>query len=117
MDEDGAFALVTACGEAIVNACEHAYPDGRPGTFTISGRRRDGAATVQVEDDGVWPHEAGLCRDPFDERGRGIPMMFALADSVTLYSRLGRKGSVVVVTRAIVSDLAPVDEKAEPVAA
>jgi serine/threonine-protein kinase RsbW len=103
MDEDGEFALVAACGEAIVNACEHAYPKGKLGTFTVSGSLRRGVATVRVEDDGVWPQDAGVSKDPFDERGRGIPMMFALADSVTLYSKLGRHGSVVLMTRAVAS--------------
>lgn len=72
--------LQLVLGEAAANAAEHAYPDGAPGEVRISVRELDDHVRVDVGDDGRWrPRPA----DP-GHRGRGIAMIHALAQDVTV---------------------------------
>ena len=75
------FALITAVGEAVANAVEHAYRGEEPGGFTLRMQIDDEAITVEVEDHGRWR--------PFqrrEERGRGIVLMHELMDRVRITS-------------------------------
>jgi anti-sigma regulatory factor (Ser/Thr protein kinase) len=80
LDEDQRFALLTATGEAVANAVEHAYP-GPPGLVRVSAEPHDGVLTVTVEDDGKWKPAPPQRRE---ERGRGLPLMRALMDGVEI---------------------------------
>jgi serine phosphatase RsbU (regulator of sigma subunit)/anti-sigma regulatory factor (Ser/Thr protein kinase) len=68
-------AIKVACGEACANAIEHAY---RPGdaAFRIEASRRDSEVLITVRDFGGWRQPRGT------DRGRGLPLMEALMDSV-----------------------------------
>jgi anti-sigma regulatory factor (Ser/Thr protein kinase) len=78
IDEDRRFSIISAVGEAIANAIEHAY-SGTPGTVRLSVRIENAMVRVYIEDCGVWrPAEKR------DERGRGIPLMRALMDRVEI---------------------------------
>jgi serine phosphatase RsbU (regulator of sigma subunit)/anti-sigma regulatory factor (Ser/Thr protein kinase) len=68
-------AIKVACGEACANAIEHAY---RPGdaAFRIEASRGGREVLITVRDFGGWREPRGT------DRGRGLPMMEALMDSV-----------------------------------
>jgi anti-sigma regulatory factor (Ser/Thr protein kinase) len=70
-----AHAIKVACGEACANAIEHAY---RPGdaAFHIEASRHDSDVLIVVRDFGGWRNPRGT------DRGRGLPLMRALMDSV-----------------------------------
>src|SRR5215204_2309235 len=70
-----AHAIKVACGEACANAIEHAY---RPGdaAFRIEASRVDSDVLIVVRDFGGWREPRGT------DRGRGLPLMEALMDSV-----------------------------------
>jgi serine phosphatase RsbU (regulator of sigma subunit)/anti-sigma regulatory factor (Ser/Thr protein kinase) len=70
-----AHAIKVACGEACANAIEHAY---RPGdaAFRIEATRGNREVLITVRDFGGWREPRGT------DRGRGLPMMEALMDSV-----------------------------------
>ncbi|HEV7647326.1 MAG TPA: ATP-binding protein [Actinophytocola sp.] len=79
--------LVLAAYEAMANSVEHAYARsaGDPGSGEVelhAARTVDGSVVVTVSDHGTWkpPEESdGI-------RGRGIPLMQALADDTTITS-------------------------------
>ena len=68
-------AIKVACGEACANAIEHAY---RPGdaAFRIEASRVDSDVLIVIRDFGGWREPRGT------DRGRGLPLMEALMDSV-----------------------------------
>ncbi|MDQ6944138.1 MAG: SpoIIE family protein phosphatase [Candidatus Eremiobacteraeota bacterium] len=78
IDDDGRFSLLTAVGEAVANAVEHAYL-GPPGLVRVHAHAGDESLVVTVEDDGKWKPAQRR-----DERGRGLPLMRALMDGVEI---------------------------------
>jgi serine phosphatase RsbU (regulator of sigma subunit)/anti-sigma regulatory factor (Ser/Thr protein kinase) len=84
LDEDGRFALITAVGEAIANAVEHAYI-GTPGLVRVSAQANDDTLVVSIEDEGKWKPAQRR-----DERGRGLPLMRALMDAVEIRTHQAR---------------------------
>jgi anti-sigma regulatory factor (Ser/Thr protein kinase) len=72
--------LLLATNEAIANAVEHAYTDGERRPVRVQGSLDDGFR-VAVTDRGQW-REAR--KDGDDSRGRGISIMRALVDDVTI---------------------------------
>jgi anti-sigma regulatory factor (Ser/Thr protein kinase) len=75
------FSLITAVGEAVANAIEHAYRGEPPGIVAVRTDADNDTVTVEVEDHGRWR--------PFqrrDERGRGIVLMHELMDHVRITS-------------------------------
>jgi PAS domain S-box-containing protein len=92
-DDDVADVLVVA-GEACANAVEHAY-DGGPGELLVEARLGRGRElTVTVTDRGQWRTVPA----PGD-RGRGLPLMRALTDSVAV--AVGEAGTVVTLRRTL----------------
>jgi serine/threonine-protein kinase RsbW len=79
--------LVLAINEALANAAEFAYLScDRPKTMDLVaqydlGERR---LTARVCDNGVWRSAASHARDL--TRGRGIPLMKAASDRVTIHT-------------------------------
>jgi serine/threonine-protein kinase RsbW len=78
--------LVLAINEALANAAEFAYlsaDSDRPRTMDLIARYHAGDArlTVTICDHGVWRMPAAI---PDRTRGRGIPLMRALSDRVTI---------------------------------
>jgi serine/threonine-protein kinase RsbW len=75
---DRTFALVGSVGEAMANAVEHAY-SGQTGNVRVRVTNAGGALNATIEDFGRWKpaHKR-------DERGRGLPLMRALADGVEI---------------------------------
>jgi anti-sigma regulatory factor (Ser/Thr protein kinase)/putative methionine-R-sulfoxide reductase with GAF domain len=71
------YDVIAASGEAAANAVEHAYgPTG--GAMTVTAERTPEGIMVRVRDHGRWRPPRGM------ERGRGTPMMEALADEVRI---------------------------------
>ncbi|MFN2459212.1 MAG: SpoIIE family protein phosphatase [Candidatus Velthaea sp.] len=88
-DADRRFALEVAAGEAVANAIEHAYGIGS-GRFSVRAVETGAALEVEITDTGQW-------RAPRNEgRGRGVPIMRALAADVHIESGAG--GTVVRMT-------------------
>ena len=75
--------LLLAVNEALTNAAEFAYA-GRQGTMALQVRYdvADGTLVVDVSDRGRWRHVDAASRP--NTRGRGIPLMRALADRMTI---------------------------------
>jgi serine/threonine-protein kinase RsbW len=75
--------VLLAVNEALTNAAEFAY-GGRRGTMTMSARyfAAEGALLIDVADRGTWRHTDPQARS--NTRGRGIPLMHALADDATI---------------------------------
>lgn len=81
--------VVLAVNEALANAAEFAYlKNGGVGTIDVEAIRDGPTLTVTIADQGCWrePSPATQSR----ARGRGIPLMRALADDLTIdTSQLG----------------------------
>jgi anti-sigma regulatory factor (Ser/Thr protein kinase) len=115
VDRDAEADVLLACGEAAANAVEHAFPDqpdqpGQPGQggqagppgppappgqlsveLTLAAGRE---LTVRVADTGRWRRVPA----PGD-RGRGLPLMRAVMDSVRVEP--GEGGTVVTMRRRL----------------
>jgi PAS domain S-box-containing protein len=105
LPQQAAEDLQLALGEALANAVEHAYADGRPGECVWSVEREaDGGVSVCVEDFGVWrppPEDKG-------HRGRGLELIAALARDVDVQRRAdGRSGTTVRFRLAAPADARP----------
>ena len=93
-DDDTAADVLLACGEAAANAVEHAFPD-EPGELTVELRlSADRGLTLRVADSGRWRRVPA----PGD-RGRGLPLMHAVMDSVRVEP--GEGGTVVTMRRRL----------------
>ncbi|GAC1579134.1 MAG: hypothetical protein NVS3B7_13000 [Candidatus Elarobacter sp.] len=84
IEDEGRFSLLTAVGEAIANAVEHAYL-GSPGLVRVQAEAADGLLVISVEDEGKWKPAQRR-----DERGRGLPLMRALMDAVEIRTHQAR---------------------------
>jgi len=72
---DEAFDITVACQEACTNAIEHAYGPGKQ-AFELEALRTGDVVEIIVRDQGQWRTPRGV------HRGRGVPLMQALMDSV-----------------------------------
>lgn len=78
---DQRFSVITAVGEAVANAVEHAYRGEEPGLVEIHTAVTADVITIQVEDHGRWRPSQKR-----DERGRGIVLMHELMEHVRITS-------------------------------
>lgn len=72
--------LVLAVHEALTNVVDHAYLGRTPGPMTLLAQCAGAGITVTVSDRGHWRTEGSA---PEDRRGRGLPLIRALAPTVT----------------------------------
>ncbi|MET9002684.1 SpoIIE family protein phosphatase [Amycolatopsis sp. NPDC004169] len=79
LDADLAQDVLVAAGEACANAVEHAYGEDGGATAHLAARLTGGHLVVTVTDQGRWKQPPP---DNHVLRGRGVPMMEALADAV-----------------------------------
>ncbi|MGZ5331696.1 MAG: ATP-binding SpoIIE family protein phosphatase [Solirubrobacterales bacterium] len=91
-DEETTYDVVLACHEACANAIEHAHAPGH-GTFSVDAVHDDGKVRITVRDSGSWREPRGK------SRGRGLPLMRALMESVTVEH--GDGGTVIVLERGL----------------
>lgn len=81
IDPDVAGDLLLAVGEAVTNAVEHAVSDATPNVdLTVTADITESVLTLTISDTGRW-------RPPPttpSHRGRGLPLMHALADRATI---------------------------------
>lgn len=84
IDETTMCDIVLAVNEALANSAEFAYLEGGACTVDLEAVRdpRRRTVTVTVSDQGRWRETNPLERQRF--RGRGIPLMRTLADSVII---------------------------------
>jgi GAF domain-containing protein/anti-sigma regulatory factor (Ser/Thr protein kinase) len=75
-DADEIYDITVAVQEASANAVEHAYAPGSA-AFEVDARHDDGVITVVVKDRGQWRDARGGV-----QRGRGLPMMRSLMETV-----------------------------------
>jgi anti-sigma regulatory factor (Ser/Thr protein kinase) len=71
--------VLTAVGEAVANAVEHAYDPRQPGEVSLVARNEGDALIVEVRDTGRFQ-----VRDRTPGRGHGLSIMHAIADSVSI---------------------------------
>jgi anti-sigma regulatory factor (Ser/Thr protein kinase) len=74
--------------EAVANAVEHGAPCDN-GLISVSLHIRDGCLTTEIRDCGDFK-AAREPADSLDERGRGLPLMFAVMDNVEIDSVPGQ---------------------------
>lgn len=87
LDETRLCDVLLAVNEALANVAEFAYLNqDRAGTFDVEAvlDPRRSALTVTVSDRGRWRHTEAAGR--LRSRGRGIPLMRALADGFVIDS-------------------------------
>ena len=90
--DDEIYDVTVACQEACANAVEHAYAPGEE-AFEVEAVRLGDAVEISVRDRGQWRRARGT------HRGRGMPMMEALMDSVHVQHTAD--GTVVVLRRTL----------------
>ncbi|HKN93528.1 MAG TPA: SpoIIE family protein phosphatase [Thermoleophilaceae bacterium] len=91
--EDTACELKVACGEACMNAVEHAYPPG-DAVFEVRALNLGENVEIVVRDFGFWrPPRAG------SDRGRGLELMKRLTDSMKVVP--GSEGTTVHLLKAV----------------
>jgi anti-sigma regulatory factor (Ser/Thr protein kinase) len=82
LGERRTYDALVAIGEAVSNAIEHAYDEGRlHRTFTLRARFEGASCVVLVEDSGTWR------QDEPEPHGRGVSMMRQLSDECTIDRR------------------------------
>ncbi len=84
IDETTVCDIVLAVNEALANSAEFAYSESGAGTVDLEAARDRSrrTITVTVSDQGRWRETNPLERQR--SRGRGIPLMRTLADSVII---------------------------------
>ncbi len=100
LSERQIFDLQVAIGEAAANAIEHGSPGGTENHVRIQVVCDGNALVIKVKDEGKFKRrmpDPGMDHNSF--RGRGIPLMLALMDRVTIDE--AKDGTSVVLTKRI----------------
>lgn len=87
-DRDATEALRLGITEAVANAVEHGAPCEN-GLISVSLYIEAGCLTTEIRDCGDFK-PARQPADSLEERGRGLPLMFAVMDSVEIESAPGQ---------------------------
>ena len=93
--DDEIYDITVACQEACANAVEHAYAPGKE-AFEVEARKVGRTVEIVVRDRGQWRRARGT------HRGRGMPMMEALMDSVHVQHTAD--GTAVILRRELAGD-------------
>lgn len=99
LDEETRFNLITTVGEAVANASEHAYAQA-PGLVRVTVAPRNESLVVEVQDHGRWRPAQQR-----DERGRGLRLMRALAESVQILTEANGTTIRLTLPRADLADV------------
>lgn len=84
LDPQALFDTVTAVGEGVANAIEHAYA-GTSGEFTIRAQRYASEIALEIEDNGLWRRPVQLAKPGlYAERGRGLHIMRRLTHRASI---------------------------------
>jgi PAS domain S-box-containing protein len=78
--DDENHQVVLACNEAVSNAIEHAYGPG-DGSVVMNAALSEGEVSITVRDYGRWREPRG------ENRGRGLSLMEAVMDSVSVVTK------------------------------
>jgi len=95
--DEEVYDITVACQEACANAVEHAYAPGAE-AFEVEAAVIGSTVEIAVRDRGRWRRSRGT------HRGRGMPMMEALMDSVHVQHTAD--GTTVVLRRTLGGDRA-----------
>lgn len=99
--------VTMATNEAVQNAIEHAHGLGSE-AFEVELEREGGDVVVSVRDRGRWRERVGGTRG----RGRGLPLMRALMDDVTVDP--GPHGTTVTMRRRVDQEVETASSAARP---
>ena len=83
-DEKTVFAIKVAISEAAANAIEHGSPKGEEDTIQIEISCSIDNMTVRIKDNGSFQRKKATENDHLSTRGRGIYLITALMDSVSI---------------------------------
>jgi len=83
-NEEQIFDIKVAIGEAVSNAIEHGSPKGPLNSIKITACFLNDALELNVIDEGVFKRAIKVDDPDPHHRGRGIPFMLALMDTVTI---------------------------------
>lgn len=86
LNDDQSFALITAIGEATINAIEHAY-GFLGGKIIITINFNTKILHASVEDFGSWKHYVLPVKETLLHRGRGLILIGALMSRYSLVSK------------------------------
>jgi PAS domain S-box-containing protein len=84
--------IVLACNEAFANAIEHAYGPG-DGSVELDAALADHEVSITVRDSGRWREPRG------ENRGRGLRLIEAVMDSLTVVKSKGEGTEVTMVRK------------------
>jgi anti-sigma regulatory factor (Ser/Thr protein kinase) len=76
--------VILAVNEALANSAEFAYLHGGPGTIDVEAVYDGATLTITIADQGRWRESTSATQSR--SRGRGIPLMRALSDDLTIDS-------------------------------
>lgn len=99
LSEKQLFDLQVAVGEATANAVEHGSPLGPENSVNITASCDGGSLTIVVKDEGKFKRRLPHPGTEMSFRGRGIPLMLALMDRVTIDE--AKDGTRVVLVKQI----------------
>lgn len=99
--------VVLAVDEAVSNAVDHAYGSDESGRVELTLWTEPGTLSIEIVDHGHWVAPDG---HPQHDRGRGIPLMNNMVESVLIH--FDKRGSRVLLRQPI----PPVVESIEPAA-
>jgi serine/threonine-protein kinase RsbW len=103
VDNQAAFEMLVASGEAVANACLHGRRRDRKGVLEVSCDRRSPALVVTVSDNGPGfdPDSMDVAAPPhpLESGRRGFFLMRELTDEVAIESN--RRGTKVTLVRKI----------------
>lgn len=91
---DRADSLTLLITEAVSNAVQHAFPDGRTGTITVSLRQEGDGALLRIQDDGM-----GLPADAEGGPALGLKLIRGFASHLGGTAEIGGVGGTLVLVR------------------
>lgn len=94
LNADEAISVALLLTEAVSNAMQHAFPDGRGGTIAVSVRREGDEILLRVSDDGIGMDEAARSGD-----GLGVQLIEGFAAHLGGAAEFSADGGTTLVVR------------------